>query len=77
MGEKNRNKKWENRLPDYAHKLQVIGENGVVQKSVKTSKASDKERASILVGFADQHATGTYRMFILDTHKISVTKDVT
>lgn len=55
----------------------MIGEIGIVHKSGKVSKASDKRRAGILVGYADQHSKGTYWMFMLETHKISVTKDVT
>ena len=77
MGDKTRNEKWENRLPDFCKKLRVIGEIGVDTKLGIATKIFDRGFSAMLVGYADQHAKGTYRMLNLQTNKISVTKDVT
>ena len=77
MGDKARIEKWENRLPDFSKNLQIIGEIGIVHKSGINPHTDDKGFAGMLIGYADQHPKGAYRMINLETNKISVPRDIT
>ena len=77
MDDKTRNEKWENILPDFVKEMHPIGEIEIVYRSKKSAKIDDKGLATMLVGYADQHSKGTFRMWNLTTRKISITRDVT
>jgi hypothetical protein len=57
--------------------MHPIGEMGIVNVTGKSPKYIDKGFAGMLVGYADQHSKGTFRMWNIATKKISIARDIT
>ena len=69
--------KYYGREPTFLPKLRTFGEVGVVLDRQKMkNKLASRGYNSIFVGYAQQHAVGVYRMYNIDTRRISLTRDV-
>ena len=56
----------------------IFGEMVVVAKRNKVkAKLDDRDKTCIWLGYAKDHATGTYRVYNPKTNKVSLTRDVT
>ena len=64
-------------LPRYVKNLRTFGEIGIILKNGKMkSKILDRGQRAIMVGYGVQNGAGVYRMYKLDTERITLTRDV-
>jgi hypothetical protein len=65
--------------PRFANSLRAFGEAGTVTIKSRTFQPKDKGRGvtCMMVGYSQQHPSGTYRMFDRLTKGIHITRDVT
>jgi len=57
--------------------MHVFGEIGVVNNAAPLrSKLANRGMHCMFIGYADNHASGTFKMFNLKTHRIWTTRDV-
>ena len=64
-------------LPRYANNLHSFGEIGIILKGGKIkSKIMDRGQRAIMVGYGVQNGKEVYRMYKMDTRKITLTRDV-
>ena len=64
-------------LPRYANNLHSFGEVGIILKGGKIkSKIMDRGQRAIMVGYGVQNGKEVYRMYKMDTRKITLTRDV-
>jgi len=63
--------------PSFVSNLRVFGEIGVVNDAAPLqSKLTNQGEHCMFIGYADDHASGTFRMFNLKTHRIWMTRDI-
>ena len=67
---------WYNRQPTLYPHLVQFGRIGYVTKRTKQRKLDEKAWKCVMIGYSDDHAGDTYRMFKPDTKKIVDTRDV-
>ena len=66
-------------MPIFAKKLRTFGEMGVVldQKNRKIKqKLSNRGKTHIFVGYSSRHSSDVYRMYNLETKRVTVTRDI-
>jgi Reverse transcriptase (RNA-dependent DNA polymerase) len=65
--------------PEYARDLRTFGEIGVVTdhaRKLTGGKLADRGRTSMFVGYAENHAGDVYRMLVLKTNRIVMSRDI-
>ena len=62
----------------YVRSLKTFGEMGVIRKTGQqhVGKLTNRGKTVMFVGYAKDHADDVYRMFDLQTRKVSQTRDV-
>ena len=65
--------------PEYAKSLRTFGEIGVVtyrKGFMKGTKVDNKGRSCMLLGYAIDHPSGTYRFYDFETRRVIISRDV-
>ena len=78
VGEQSPIEKMYGKLPTWMYELRTFGEIAVVSENTAgfKDKLEDRGRVCMMVGYSDNHPSGTYRFVNLNTNKIIYSRDV-
>jgi len=63
--------------PPFVSNLRVFGEIGIVNDAAPLrSKLANRGEHCMFIGYADDHANGTFKMLNMKTHRIWTTRDI-
>jgi len=75
--EKSSYEKFHKMKPTFMNKPRIFGEIGILKKNKKIfSKLENKGTSCMFVGYSEDHPADTYRLYILDTRKVVIARDV-
>ena len=77
--DKCRHEKFYGTMPSFSKNLRVFGEMGVVldqQNRKIKQKLSNRGKTHIFVGYSSRHSSDVYRMYNLETKRVTVTRDI-
>ena len=78
-GENNRYGKLLKYSPNFLNEMKIFGDMGIVLRpdpGEYQGKMKNRGTPATFVGYSQKHATGTYRMFHLETQRVFETRDV-
>ena len=75
--EKSSYEKFHKMKPTFMNKPRIFGEIGILKKNKKIfSKLENKGTSCMFVGYSEDHPADTYRLYVLDTKKVVIARDV-
>ena len=74
--EESADKKWSGNLPRWTKEPRVFGEIGIERKGGKQKKTENRGFDSMMVGYEEDSAAGTYRLYNLESGRINCVRDV-